>query len=328
MSLFLVHADLQQEMDALVEDTRQVLTQTLIDWIALGARYKQVKAALPHGRWKVWVRDEVPTSYRSVAQFMRLAGDANICNIVHKSAHATLLPDDRTTLCELCGLESETFQTLIERGDIHPDMRRGEGKAAIAALSLPDTTPQLAKIADGNPDAGRYGAILADPPWPFETRSAGGRDRSPDRHYPTMTLDEIMALPVGDLAAPDCALFLWVTSNHLMEAGRVMAAWGFEFKSTAFVWVKEGAPGLGYWTRKQTELCLIGTRGKPRRLDAGVAEVITTSRGRHSEKPAETHARIQRLVGGPYIELFARKPRDGWHVWGNDPTLDNPEETS
>lgn len=183
---------------------------------------------------------------------------------------------------------------------------------------------------------GRYGAILADPPWRFANYSAAGEDRNPCKHYDCMALADIKALPVADLAADDCALFMWAIDSLLPEALEVMAAWGFTFKTVAFTWAKLSrlvdvkhhpiAPesgsspffmGTGYWTRANPEMCLLGTRGAPKRLDCGVRQLIVSRLRQHSRKPDETHARIERLVAGPYVELFAREARPGWATWGN-----------
>jgi N6-adenosine-specific RNA methylase IME4 len=138
-----------------------------------------------------------------------------------------------------------------------------------------------------------------------------------------MSQAEIEALPVGSLAADDCALFLWCVMPQLPEALRAIESWGFSYKTCAFVWVKQTrdeeklATGMGFWTRANAELCLLATRGSPQRLNADVHQVVVSPRLEHSEKPEEVAARIQRLVPGPYIELFARKNRDGWDAWGN-----------
>ena len=185
---------------------------------------------------------------------------------------------------------------------------------AVAKPAGPATPPPL--------PAGRYGAILADPPWRFEAYGAAGVDRAPDMHYATMTTPEICALPVAELAAEDSVLFLWVYSPMLPDALKVIGLWGFEYKTLGFNWLKRGedqaqAPmGGGYWTRHQSEICVLATRGRPQRLHADVRQVIEAPRGRHSAKPDEQYARIERLVAGPYLELFARTARPGWDSWG------------
>lgn len=169
-----------------------------------------------------------------------------------------------------------------------------------------------------------YGAILADPPWRFETWSERGKGRAADNHYRTMDLRTLMRLPVGALAADDCVLFLWTTWPSLTSALRVIDAWGFTYKTCAFSWLKlcgDGVTpftGLGYWTRANTEACLLATRGKPKRRHADVRQAIIAPRRQHSRKPDCVHDRIERLVGGPYLELFARARRPGWDCWGHE----------
>jgi N6-adenosine-specific RNA methylase IME4 len=189
-------------------------------------------------------------------------------------------------------------------------------------------------ITDAPPH--RYTVIYADPAWTFQTRSKKGKGRSPEMHYKCMTLDEIKALPVGHLAADDCALFLWVTRTHERQAHEVLDAWGFNFKSTAFTWVKlnkKATPpfevedmkelerkffmGMGYGTRANPERCILATRGNPKRIEKGVRELILAPLREHSRKPDETYGLIDRLFDGPRIELFARTSASGFDTWGN-----------
>lgn len=164
-----------------------------------------------------------------------------------------------------------------------------------------------------------YGAILADPPWAFHNYSGGDvvAQRKADSHYSVMSHADLCALDVP--AARDCALFMWVVDSHIDAGVELIRAWGFEFKTLAFVWVKtcksdpaKPRMGMGLWTRKQAEVCLMGTRGKPVRRDKGVRQVIMAPRREHSRKPDEIYGRIERLVDGPYLELFARQRRPGW----------------
>lgn len=168
---------------------------------------------------------------------------------------------------------------------------------------------------------GRFETIYVDPAWTFATRSARGQGRSPDRHYGCMDLEAIKALPVADLAADDCTLLLWACDPLLPQAYEVLAAWGFTFKTVGFYWVKTNADGsafagMGYWTRANPEQCLLATRGRPKRLSANVPKLVVSPRREHSRKPDEVYGRIERLVGGPYLELFARSERPGWASWG------------
>lgn len=171
----------------------------------------------------------------------------------------------------------------------------------------------------------RFPVIYADPPWEFKVYSGKGKQRSAERHYDTASLDAIKALPISPLAADDCALFMWGVWPELPGALEVIRAWGFEYKTAGFVWVKEVsdendavATGMGYWTRANTEPCFLATRGSPERVAKDVHQVIFAPVGEHSVKPEETRERIERLITGPYLELFARQPVPGWTVWGNE----------
>jgi N6-adenosine-specific RNA methylase IME4 len=174
-----------------------------------------------------------------------------------------------------------------------------------------------------------FRAILVDPPWPFATWSHKGQGRNGEAHYSTMTHGELKALPVGSLAAPHCVLFIWIVQTQIPQAIRLIEAWGFKQKSIAFLWVKgSGLPlfpddianqmGMGKWTRAEFEQCWLATRGNPVRIDASVRQVLFERRREHSRKPDSVHERIERLVSGPYLELFARQRRRNWTVWGKE----------
>jgi N6-adenosine-specific RNA methylase IME4 len=184
----------------------------------------------------------------------------------------------------------------------------------------------------------KYAAIYADPPWRFRNWSPAGERKNPEIHYPCMTVDRIAALPVADLALPDAALFLWVTGPFLMAGelnrlsgsappARIARGWGFtHYCGLAFTWVKRNpesgkyAYGPGYWTRHNAEFVLMFKRGTPKRLACDVPELVIAPRGPHSEKPEDVAQRIERLVAGPYVELFARRERAGWTCLGNELT--------
>lgn len=170
-------------------------------------------------------------------------------------------------------------------------------------------------------DTARYGAILVDPPWAFDTYSRRGvvpaRGEQP---YPTMTLQQMAALPVRDIAAKDCAVFLWQSDSLPHAAAFLAQAWGFKIKTdNVFIWRKPSI-GLGYWSRKECETVCLMTCGRPRRRSGGVRQVIDAPRREHSRKPDEIYSRIEALVGGPYMEMFARQQWLGWSSWGNEVT--------
>ena len=163
---------------------------------------------------------------------------------------------------------------------------------------------------------------MADPPWRYANKGGQG---VAENHYPTMSIDEICALPVAELAAKDSALFLWATFPMLPEALRVIEAWGFKFKTVAFVWLKQNRRaktwfyGLGFWTRSNAEICLFATKGKPKRQDKRIHQFIVSPLEAHSKKPDEARDKIVRLMGDlPRVELFARQTPPGWDVWGNE----------
>jgi N6-adenosine-specific RNA methylase IME4 len=143
-----------------------------------------------------------------------------------------------------------------------------------------------------------------------------------------MSLAEIKALPVADWAADDCVLLLWTTDPLLPTALDVIRSWGFTYKTVGFYWTKLNKSasklvyndksfftGLGFWTRANPELCLLATRGHPRRRNADVKKLIVSPRREHSRKPAEAYARIEVLSEGPYLEMFARSEQAGWDAW-------------
>ena len=170
-----------------------------------------------------------------------------------------------------------------------------------------------------------YQVILADPPWSYKVWSKKGIGRSAENHYPTMKVEAIRAMPVETLAAKDCALFMWATFPNLLEAFSVIKAWGFTYKTVAFVWVKQNRKtpslfwGLGYWTRANAEICLLATKGQPKRRNAGVHQVIISPVEEHSKKPDVVRERIVELMGDvPRVELFARQSVPGWDAWGNE----------
>lgn len=171
---------------------------------------------------------------------------------------------------------------------------------------------------------GKYNVIYADPPWRYAQKGLQG---AAEKHYPTMGIDELCALPVAELAAPDSALFLWATFPQLPEALRLIQAWGFTFKTVAFVWLKKNRVadswfyGLGFWTRGNAEVCLLATKGHPKRQAKGVHQFIISPIEGHSKKPDEAREKISALMGDvPRVELFARQSPPGWDVWGNEVT--------
>lgn len=185
-----------------------------------------------------------------------------------------------------------------------------------------------------------FNVIYADPPWLYTKWSDGPQQAPPGKAkpagqrvrpvpYPCMPTKDICALPVQQLADRDCVLFLWAIYPKLPDAFEVIRAWGFVYKTVAFTWTKLNpsgrgfAYGLGYWTRSNPELCLLATRGHPRRVSKAVPNLLVSPRREHSRKPDEVRERIVQLCGDlPRAELFARQKVPGWSAWGNEVASD------
>ena len=169
----------------------------------------------------------------------------------------------------------------------------------------------------------KYSVIYADPPWSFKTYSDKGKDRSPENHYSTMNFKDICNLPVNNIANDNSVLLMWITDPLLDKAFKVIDAWGFKYKTVGFTWAKTNRKklgfftGLGYWTRGNPEMCLLATKGKPKRISKSVPQLVVEQRREHSRKPDIMYNHIENLLDGPYIELFARNKRKGWDCWGN-----------
>lgn len=173
----------------------------------------------------------------------------------------------------------------------------------------------------------KYQVILADPPWSYHDKCCAGK-RGAEFKYPVLNIQALCALPVPAIADENALLFLWATGPLLPDALKVMDAWGFPYRTPAFVWVKTSGPvglhfprlawGMGNWTRSNAEFCLLGVRGRPKRMSASVHQVVVAPRLAHSAKPPEVRTKIDQLVGeGPArLELFARERAPGWEATG------------
>jgi len=184
--------------------------------------------------------------------------------------------------------------------------------------------PDLKQASYAPLPAGPFSTIYADPPWRFATRSAKGLLGRP-QHYGRMTQDELLDLPVGEIAAKDSALFLWTTFPHLEFALAVIRAWGFDYR-TGGSWAKRTKTGrawmfgLGYVFRGASELLLVGVKGNPTWTSKSIRNLWTDPVREHSRKPDSVRADIERLTVGPRVELFARESVPGWTSWGLETT--------
>ncbi len=183
-------------------------------------------------------------------------------------------------------------------------------------LPKPKTKKQLPELPPG-----KYNIIYADAPWKYY--ESGYKNQ--EQHYNTLTVEELKQMPLDDLAADNCILFLWVTFPILDQVFDLIKWWGFSYSTVGFVWVKSLADktgfffGLGNWTRANAELCLIATKGSIERQNAAISQIIYEPIGEHSQKPAIAREKIVQLVGDlPRIELFARQKTEGWDGWGEE----------
>ena len=169
----------------------------------------------------------------------------------------------------------------------------------------------------------KFYVLTADPAWQYNDKATAGK-RGASFKYPTMSVNDIAKLDVNSIAQKNAILFLWATPPMIREAFLVMEAWGFTYKTFAFVWVKKSKKGtnkigMGNWTRANAEVVLLGIKGKPKRKSASVRQIIESIPREHSRKPDEIYEQIEKLVGKNVskIELFARHKRKGWSSWGN-----------
>jgi N6-adenosine-specific RNA methylase IME4 len=222
------------------------------------------------------------------------------------------------TLYELSRLPEPVLHEALAQGRISPEMRRKD----VVKLLLPTASDGISPVPDRTCsvsdlhrliDSGmKFGTLYADPPWKYgnqATRSATGN------HYPTMTPEEIAALPIGELVCENAQLHLWTTNGFLFESKAVMEAWGFAYKS-AFVWVKPRL-GIGNYWRVSHEFLLLGVRGRCPFRDRAQRSWLEEERTLHSAKPESIRRMIERVSPSPYLELFGRRLAQGWTVWGN-----------
>jgi N6-adenosine-specific RNA methylase IME4 len=198
-------------------------------------------------------------------------------------------------------LTRRAVEKLLSRADNNPIYREQTERGC--------TVNDLQKLVD---DGRKFGVIYADPPWVYSnqgTRAATGN------HYTGMTVDELCELPIRNLAADDSFLHLWTTNAFLFDCQRIMSAWGFEYKSL-FVWVKPQM-GIGNYWRVSHEILLLGKRGNAKWINRALKSWGQFERTKHSAKPEQIRTMIESACDGPYLELFGRRPANGWVVWGN-----------
>jgi N6-adenosine-specific RNA methylase IME4 len=218
----------------------------------------------------------------------------------------------------------EEIKNKVKSGEISINQAYQQVKKAekIEAIKekITETNTEESNYIDIYTTDKKYSIIYADPAWKYWD----GGQKNQSLHYNTMTLDDICKLPVKNITDDSCILFLWVTFPILQECFKVIDSWGFKYSTCGFNWIKKNKSGAGNffgcgsWTRANSELCLIATKGNITRLDASISQVIEYPIEEHSKKPDITRDLIVKLVGElPRIELFSRKNIKGWDCWGD-----------
>lgn len=265
------------------------------------------------------VEKHLPFGVRTCQQLMHIARDERISNAIQGS----YLPADWRTLSQISRLDDDTFHRAIDDGTINPNCKRSTIMQLLNGCS--DEPVQAVKVEplhasvvvsgsfDKLIESGvKWATVYADPPWQYGNQATRA---ATDNHYPTMTTDEICALPVGSIVADTGHLHLWTTNGFLREAFSVIEAWGFEFKS-AFIWAKPQM-GIGNYWRVSHEYLLLGTRGSATFRSKSLKSWAELDRSEHSTKPGEVRKMIEEASPSPMLELFARRVYTGWSAWGN-----------
>lgn len=245
-------------------------------------------------------------------------------NITKQVAEASKKSYDTVSKVKYIASKADDItQNRLMKGDselsinkVYRDLKKAEKRKEIIENFKEPEAPKTNK---------KYNIIYADPPWSFEHYSDKGKGKSPDNYYKCQSLQDIKNLPISEIADDNCILFMWVTYPFLEKGLDVIKAWGFQYKTVGFTWVKRNKKadswfwGMGYWTRSNAEICIIATQGTITRQSSSVHQIIDTPIEEHSKKPDVTRERIVELCGDlPRIELFARQKNEGWDVWGNE----------
>jgi N6-adenosine-specific RNA methylase IME4 len=270
------------------------------------------KGELEHGAFEAMIENDLPFGPRSAQRLMAIAADKRLT----KATHGSLLPPSWRTLYELTRLPDDVLAEKLKDGTVNCEMERSDVQLMLNRINRAERFKHMA--APALPDDPVH-VLYADPPWEFEVWEESSAYGAAKEHYPTMPLDEICALPIGQCATADAVLFMWATAPTLQEAFKVIEAWGFKYK-TGMAWDKE-IPGMGYYVRNQHEHLLIATRGAMPLPDPAnkPASMIHAKRGKHSAKPHSVYDDIERMYPGlRKREFFARHWRRGWEKpWGN-----------
>lgn len=285
-----------------------------------GQHLIDAKLDCSHGEWMQLVEHGIPFGISTADKLMAIARSPRLID----SDNYPNLPNSWNACYDLDRLSDDQFDIAKAAGIVRPDASFSEIRAHIAKHRRQQKHRDIQAATAVNPNIeGLYPLIYADPPWTFDTYSEKGKEISPEKHYPTLTYEEIKSFMVGDrwigdVTHKDAALFLWCTSSNLESALGVLNAWGFTYKTNA-VWDKERT-GTGYLFLNQHEHILMGTRGSMPAPVKIFPSVFRSPRGKHSVKPTAVREAIEQMY--PHfdkttrLELFCRSPADGWTATG------------
>lgn len=307
-------AKIQLSRQGFAKRVNQYFSDTLTAILKVGQVLIEAKAALPHGEFTAMVEEDLPFGARTTQRLMAIASDERLSN----PTHGSLLPPSWRTLYELTKLTDEQWQAGIESTVIQPDMQRKDvitlRKEGDSWGTLPAVKGGIIKDLHDLVSQGKtFGTLYIDPPWPYQNQSTRA---ATSNHYDILSIDDIAALPLSDLAAEKSHLHLWTTNAFLVDAIELLAGWGFEFKST-FVWAKSQL-GIGNYWRCSHEIMLLGVKGKLTFPPTNIPSWLEEPRTKHSSKPDTIRALIEQVSPPPRIEFFARQMCPGWIAWGNE----------
>jgi N6-adenosine-specific RNA methylase IME4 len=259
-----------------------------------------------HATFESYARDRFGLAPRSVYGYIEAKG---VLDNLPPEADA----ENPLTLSHLRALAPLDAVDQRQLAPVISEMTVAEARRVIKAWRAEQRSHRVVKPPPPFPD-GTFRTLVADPPWRFNEKQDFGDGLAEDK-YPSMSTDEIAALPLADLAAPDSHLYLWTPVTKVPEALRVCEAWGFRYVGL-LTWAKPGL-GLGTWWRVSTEHIVFGVRGSLP-TTPNLRNWFEAPRGRHSVKPGKFFELVETASPGPYVELFARRQRAGWTCWGNE----------
>jgi N6-adenosine-specific RNA methylase IME4 len=262
-----------------------------------------------HGTFEAYARERFGLAPRTVYGYIEAHG-----------VLGNLPPEaDSLSLSHLRALAPLPADAQRELAPVVSEMTVAEARRVIKAWRAEQRARRVIKPPPPLPE-GTFRTLVADPPYRFSERQGYGDGLAEDK-YESMATEEIAALPIAGLAAPDSHLYLWAPATKVPDAIRICEAWGFRYVAL-LTWVKPGSLGLGTWWRYGTEHVVFGVRGSLP-TNPNLRNWFEAPRRRHSAKPDEFFELVEKASAGPYVELFARRERAGWTCWGNEVMPEN-----